>query len=78
MCLALPARIIRVDTAAATGVVEIGGVNKEISLVLVDDVRVDDYVLVHVGYALNRLSQEEARATLKLFAEAGLVAEAIG
>jgi hydrogenase expression/formation protein HypC len=73
MCLALPARIISISTAADTGVVEISGVKKEISLALVDGVRVDDYVLVHVGYALNRLGEDEARATLALFVEAGLL-----
>jgi hydrogenase expression/formation protein HypC len=74
MCLALPARVISlhgVDLAT----VEVGGVRKEISLALLEDVQVDDYVLIHVGYALNRLSEEEARRTLALFAEAGLTAE---
>ena len=55
--------------------VAVGGVRKEISLALVEDVQVDDYVLIHVGYALNRISEEEARRTLALFAEAGLAAE---
>lgn len=76
MCLALPARIISVSAAADTGVVEISGVKKEISLALVGGVQVDDYVLVHVGYALNRLSEDEARATLALFTEVGLLSEA--
>jgi hydrogenase expression/formation protein HypC len=76
MCLALPARIVSIDPAADTGVVEISGVKKEISLALVDGVQVDDYVLVHVGYALNRLSEDEARATLALFTEVGLLSEA--
>jgi hydrogenase expression/formation protein HypC len=76
MCLALPARIISVDAAADTGEVEISGVKKEISLALVEGVHVDEYVLVHVGYALNRLSEDEAQATLALFVEAGLLSEA--
>jgi hydrogenase expression/formation protein HypC len=42
---------------------------------LVDDVRVGDYVLVHVGYALNKISEEEAEKTLALFAEAGLIGQ---
>lgn len=68
MCLAIPARVVELlenDCA----VVELGGVRKEISLALVDGVEVDDYVIVHVGYALNRLDQEEAEKTLQLFAE---------
>ncbi len=51
--------------------IEIGGVEKEISLELVDDVAVGDYVIVHVGYALSKLDQEEALKTLALFAEMG-------
>jgi hydrogenase expression/formation protein HypC len=44
-----------------------GGVKREISLALVDNVEVGDYVIVHVGYALNRLDPEEAQRTLELF-----------
>jgi hydrogenase expression/formation protein HypC len=51
--------------------VDIAGVGKEISLALVDDVAVGDYVIVHVGYALTRLDPEEAEKTLALFAELG-------
>ena len=51
--------------------VDLGGVRKEISLAMVDDVRVGDYVIVHVGYALSKLDTEEAEATLRLFAELG-------
>jgi hydrogenase expression/formation protein HypC len=50
-------------------------VRKEISLALVDGVAVGDYVIVHVGFALNRLDPEEAEKTLALFAEIGLLAE---
>lgn len=68
MCLAVPARVAEMlenDQA----VVELGGVRKEISLTLVDGVSVGDYVIVHVGYAINRLDPEEAEKTLALFAE---------
>ena len=70
MCLAIPARVAEIlenDLA----IVELGGVRKDISLALVDGVAVGDYVIVHVGYALNRLDPEEAEKTLKLFAEMG-------
>ena len=76
MCLAIPARVISLDQAADSAVVELGGVSKEISLALVEGVEENDYVLVHVGYALNKLSEEEAQQTLALFAEAGLTGEA--
>lgn len=67
MCLAIPARVAEIlgDDLA---IVELGGVRKEISLILLDDVRVDDYVIVHVGYAINRLDPDEAEKTLALFA----------
>jgi hydrogenase expression/formation protein HypC len=70
MCLAIPARIAQIlDNDVA--VVDLGGVRKEVSLALLDGVEVGDYVIVHVGYALNRLDPEEAEKTLKLFAEIG-------
>ena len=72
MCLALPARVVDISASGDLATVAVGGVRKEISLALVEDIRVNDYVLVHVGYALNRLSEEEAQLTLALFAEAGL------
>ncbi len=68
MCLAIPARVAELlDNDNA--IVELDGVHKEISLALVEGVAVGDYVIVHVGYALNRLDPVEAELTLKLFAE---------
>ncbi|OIP11627.1 MAG: HypC/HybG/HupF family hydrogenase formation chaperone [Rhodocyclales bacterium CG17_big_fil_post_rev_8_21_14_2_50_68_7] len=67
MCLAIPVRVVELlegDQAR----VDVGGVRKEISLALVDDVRPGDYVIVHVGYALHKLDCEEAGKTLALFA----------
>lgn len=72
MCLAIPARIVAIDAATAMATVTLGTIRKEISLALVEQARVDDYVLIHVGYALNTLSEEEAQRTLALMAEAGL------
>lgn len=70
MCLAIPAQVVelRDDDNA---VVDLAGVRKEISLSLVEGVAVGDYVIVHVGFALNKLDPEEAEQTLKLFAEMG-------
>lgn len=70
MCLAIPARVIE-RLAGDDAVVELDGVRKTISLALVDDVAVGDYVIVHVGFALSRLDQEEAEQTLALFARTG-------
>ncbi len=72
MCLALPARIVSIHGDGDLATVAVGGVRKEISLALVEGVKVDDYVLIHVGYALNKVSEEEAVRTLELFAQAGL------
>ncbi|MCB1867008.1 MAG: HypC/HybG/HupF family hydrogenase formation chaperone [Gammaproteobacteria bacterium] len=72
MCLALPARVVSVDQAGDMALVELDGVRKEVSLALVDDVEENDFVLIHVGYALNKVSEEEAQLTLELFAQAGL------
>lgn len=68
MCLAIPVRVERVIDDN-TALVDIGGVNKEISITLVDDVHEGDYVILHVGYALNKLDPEEAEKTLELFAQ---------
>lgn len=71
MCLAIPARVAGLlDDGSA--LVDVGGVRKEISLALMDGVAVGDYVIVHVGYAINRLDPEEAEKTLQLFAEIGM------
>ncbi|MBI4998384.1 MAG: HypC/HybG/HupF family hydrogenase formation chaperone [Rhodocyclales bacterium] len=70
MCLAIPARVAEI-LAGDQAVVDLGGVRKDISLALVDGVQVGDYVIVHVGYALNKLDPEEAERTLALFAEMG-------
>ena len=75
MCLAMPARIVSIDEATDMATVALGEVKKEVSLALVEDVSVDDFVLIHVGYALNKVSAEEAERTLQLFAEAGLTEE---
>lgn len=76
MCLAIPARITALDEALDMATVALGAVSKQISLALVDDVAVGDYVLVHVGYALNKLSPEEADRTLALIREAGALDDA--
>jgi hydrogenase expression/formation protein HypC len=74
MCLALPARVVELKEDD-NAVIELDGVRKEVSLALVSDIDVGDYVLIHVGYALNKVSEEEAMKTLEMFAEAGLVSE---
>jgi len=73
MCLAIPAQVVELRNGD-NALVDLAGVRKEISLALVEGVAVGDYVIVHVGYALNKLDPEEAEKTLKLFAEMGELA----
>lgn len=68
MCLAIPAQVVELREGDLA-VVDLAGVRKEISLALVDGVALGDYVIVHVGYALNKLDPDEAARTLALFAE---------
>ena len=68
MCLAIPACVEEL-IADDSAIVNLGGIRKEISLALVDDVVLGDYVIVHVGYAIQKLDQVEADHTLALFAE---------
>ena len=77
MCLAIPARIEQL-VSDSSAIVNLGGVRKEISLALVEDATVGDYVIVHVGYALQKLDQEEAERTLEMFAEMGQLDELRG
>jgi hydrogenase expression/formation protein HypC len=68
----MPAKVVAIDSESDNATVLLGEVKKEVSLALVEDVAVDDFVLIHVGYALNKVSEEEAEKTLELFAQAGV------
>ena len=74
MCLAIPARVVSLGNDA-TAIVSLEGIKKKISTALLTDLEIGDYVLVHVGYALHKLSQEEAIRTLKLMIEGGILTE---
>ena len=68
MCLAVPTKVVELlpDRMA---LVEMGGVQRKISLDFVDNVKVGDYVIIHVGFALERLDPKEAQKTLELISE---------
>lgn len=68
MCLAVPALIVEL-LPEAQAVVDLAGVRQTVSLALLDDVALGDYVIIHVGHALSRLDPDEAARTLALFAE---------
>ncbi len=71
MCLAVPAKIVSLNAAVddlfRTGNVDFSGVQKEISLAYVPEAKVGDYVIVHAGFALSVLDEEDAQASLQAF-----------
>ena len=75
MCLAIPAEVVAIESHQDVATVSLAGVRKTISTALLEDVAIGDFVLVHVGYALHKISPEEASRTLQLMEEAGLLRE---
>ncbi len=71
MCLAIPGEVIDIEkgTTPAMGTVSFGGVGKHVCLQWLPDVSVGDYVIVHVGFAISKMNEEEARETLKLISQ---------
>ncbi|HWR42488.1 HypC/HybG/HupF family hydrogenase formation chaperone [Sporomusa sp.] len=67
MCLAVPAKIIERTEFMAT--VDISGVTRQVSIMLLPDAVVGDYVLIHAGFAIQAIDEEEAQRTLELFKE---------
>ena len=76
MCLAIPALVKSVEGNEAEA--EIGGIGRRISILLTPEVKVGDYVLLHTGYAINVIDEEEAMETLKLFEEMASLDEESG
>jgi hydrogenase expression/formation protein HypC len=67
MCLAIPGRVVEVvDEANRLAKVDVAGVQRTINIGLLDDAGVGDWVLIHVGFALSKVDEEEAEATLRL------------
>lgn len=71
MCLAVPGKIISIDESSQPkmGKVNFGGVLKDVCLEFVPDARVNDYAIVHVGFALSVVDEKEAEETIKIFEE---------
>lgn len=67
MCLALPMKVIKIDGSG--GSVELGGVKRKVNLELLDNVKVGEYVIVHAGFAIQKVDQKEAKETLELLKE---------
>ncbi|HPF00893.1 Hydrogenase maturation factor HypC [anaerobic digester metagenome] len=67
MCLSIPSKVISINGDMA--IVSVGGTEYEASLQLLTDVKVGDYILLHTGFAIQKISEEEAIETLKVFEE---------
>ena len=80
MCLAVPGRIVRLEDRDGTRMAEVdfGGVRKDVCLQYIPDAAVDDYVIVHVGFAIQRLDEMSAQETLKNFESLGILDEEFG
>jgi len=68
MCLAIPSKIVAIKNSIAT--LDVDGVKREASLLLLEDARVGDYVIVHAGFALHKIDETVAMETLKILREA--------
>jgi len=64
MCIAVPMKLIKIN--GVTGIAELGNLQREIGLLLVENVNIGDYVIVHAGYAIQKLDEEEALETLRI------------
>jgi hydrogenase expression/formation protein HypC len=77
MCLGIPGKIVEVwgegDELLRMGKVDFGGIQREVSLAYVPAAQLGDYVIVHVGFALHTVDEEEAQETLALFQEIGAI-----
>jgi hydrogenase expression/formation protein HypC len=68
MCLAIPSKIVKIENNMAT--IDVDGVRREASLLLIENPKIGDYVIVHAGFAINTLSEEDALESLKALREA--------
>jgi hydrogenase expression/formation protein HypC len=73
MCLAIPGRVEEIDTSVTPvmGKVRFGGIRKEVCLDFIPDVKIGDYVIVHVGFALSKVDEADALETLRMLKEMG-------
>jgi len=80
MCLAVPGRVVSTteQDGQLMAEVDFGGLRKEVCLAYIPDVQVDDYVIVHVGFAIQRLDEKSAQETLANFDKLGILEEEFG
>lgn len=77
MCLGIPGKIIEIweESGTRMATVDFGGTTKKVCLAYLPDLGIGEYTIVHAGFALNRLDEESANNTLKMFAELGILEE---
>lgn len=73
MCLAIPSKIVKIENEMAT--IDVDGVKREASLLLLEDANVNDYVIVHAGFAIKKLDEAVAMETLNLLREAAALVD---
>ncbi len=80
MCLAVPGRVLSVEDQDGTlmAQVDFGGLRKEVCLAYIPDVEIGEYVIVHVGFAIQRLDEKSALDTLANFERLGILEEEFG
>lgn len=72
MCLAIPGKIVEiVDAENQIAKVDVGGVRRNVNIGMLDDTKVGDYVLIHVGFAMSKIDEHEAEETLRVLNEIG-------
>ncbi|MBT3209288.1 MAG: HypC/HybG/HupF family hydrogenase formation chaperone [Bacteroidetes bacterium] len=67
MCLSIPAKVLSIDGVMAN--VSVGGAEYQASIEMLEDVKIGDYVLLHTGFAIQKLDEEDAKESLKVFEE---------
>lgn len=75
MCLAIPSKIIKIENDMGT--IDVDGVTRETSLLLLEDAKVGDYVIVHAGFALHKIDEFVAMETLQLLKEAAALVDKV-
>ena len=73
MCLAIPSKIVEIDNGVGT--IDVDGVQRTASLLLVEDAAVGDYVIVHAGFALHKINEADAMESLRILKAAAAFAE---
>ena len=68
MCLAIPAKIVNIEDSMGT--VDMAGIQKKVSLILLEDAQVGDYVIVHAGFGIHKIDEEAAKESLRILREA--------